>query len=162
MCSFPALPAARLLARPTCSLAVRRRGSPPRPSGSPSTSSPPNPLCARPPSRRPVDPPIILQVHAVDSRRTDDHPLEFLESVSFFTRAHLVAVEPVAGETVTKDRVPDEVMHAGGDWWKRVKGPKGGEPIAGEELVGGEKMADPEGRSPSLPARSPRVTARRR
>lgn len=48
--------------------------------------------------------------------------------------------------------MPDEVMHAGGEWWARVKGPKGvGEPIAGEDLVGGEKMADPQARSEFSP-----------
>jgi len=102
-----------------------------------------------PNSRRPVDPPIILQVHSTNPAR--DYPEEFLESVSFFTRAHLVAVSPVEGGLVKKADVPAEVMHAGGEWWKRVKGPKGGEPIAGEELVGGEKMADPDGRSASSP-----------
>lgn len=84
-------------------------------------------------------------MHSTNPAR--DCPDEFLESVSFFTRAHLVAVSPVEGGLVKKADVPAEVMHAGGEWWKRVKGPKGGEPLAGEELVGGEKMADPDGRS---------------
>lgn len=89
-------------------------------------------------------------MHSTNPAR--DYPDEFLESVSFFTRAHLVAVNPVESGLVKKADVPAEVMHAGGDWWKRVKGPKGGEPLAGEELVGGEKMADPEGKSASFSA----------